>query len=126
MESPDQSPLHGPVRGRNVLGEVLPVERDRIAQAVGERRLGPPSERVRDQLPVRVEIADVDGLLLWGPLSEPVAPRAGRGDQEVHQVPVRDRLDPADVEDLAIRAVVRAGTEERIDRVIHEDEVTYL
>src|SRR4051812_1296552 len=126
MESPGQSPLHGPVRGRNVLGEVLAVERDRITQAVGERRLGPPSERVRDQLPVRIEVADIDGLLLGGPLGEPVAPRAGRGDQEVHQIAVRDRLEAADVEDLAVRCVVRTGSEERIDRVIDEDEVTYL
>jgi hypothetical protein len=47
----------------------------------------------------------------------------GDFEQHRHQRAVTDRLAADDVEDLAVARVVDGGTQERVDRVVDEDEI---
>src|SRR5687768_14470609 len=114
-------------RGRwHVVMHVGPVELHRAPQSVAKRGRWPPPDSSHDERGIGVEVADVDCLLLRRPFD--AAPPAGaRGRyQQLDQVAVRNRLEAADVQRLAVRRVGGAGAQKRLGRIIDEDEVAQL
>src|SRR5258706_6813568 len=90
----------------NVLIEVSPIELERAAEALGQRRYRLPAERRADLRRVRVEITDVDHLLVGGPRDATETARARGSNHQLYQIAILDRLHPTDVEHLAVRGVV--------------------
>ena len=75
---------------------------------------------------VGIEAADIDGLLLIGPLDVLDTPRACGVDEQRRELPVTDRVCAADVVDAAVALVTDASAEKRIDHVIDMHEVAQL
>src|SRR4051812_15815220 len=99
------------------------IEIERAPQPLGQRQGRSPAENRGDLRRVSVEVANVDGLLLWWPRGAAESPRSGGLDHQLDEIAVGDWLHTADVEHLAVRGVIGAGAKERVDGIVHENEV---
>src|SRR4051812_31309170 len=88
--------------GGDVLLEVRAVEVKGALQPLGKQRRRLPPERRRNLRRVRVEVADVDRLLVRRPGDAPESSGAGRANHQLDKLEMADRFETADVEDLAV------------------------
>src|SRR4029453_17390211 len=107
-----------PLRRADIAIEMLPVVLERPRQAIAQQHGRYPTSSSSEQRRVRVETADVDGALLSWPFDESIAAAAGKLDQHLPQIAVRDVLVAADVERFTVPSIVCACDEKRFHGVL--------
>src|SRR6478609_3019083 len=119
--SPGASELNGTFTdvARKMLAVIVEGARETFAQF----HFGTPARTFLEHAGVGVEAADVDRLLVCGPLDERVAALPRDLDEHLHQVAMRNVLFAADVEGLAVHGICGARREKRLDGIIDVDEI---
>src|SRR5436190_4391569 len=110
----------------DILVKMMAVERDRPLQPFFEADGLPPAGEVHELRRVGVEAADIDRLLVRRPLDVLDPAGAGDADEQCREIAMADRPIAADVEDLAVAGVARAGAQKRVRGIVDVDEVADL